>query len=215
MGYPKGNLTIPGPAGPLECLIREEAGRASWAVVSHPHPLHGGTMHNKVVYRTARALEETGFNTLRFNFRGVGGSAGTHDDGRGEADDLRACMAFLERERSVRALLLAGFSFGAMVSARVGCADPRVPAVLAVGLPANRVDLDFLSSCPKPTAVVQGAQDQFGELSRVVAAVGSMPAASLFAVDGADHFFAGKIDELDRALRQAIGHLKGALGIPA
>jgi uncharacterized protein len=215
MGYPKGNLTIPGPAGPLECIIREAPERDSWAVVSHPHPLYGGTMHNKVVYRAARALEETGFNTLRFNFRGVGDSAGTHDDGHGEADDLRACMAYLERERSARGLFLAGFSFGAVVSARVGCGDPRVPAILAIGLPANRVDLGFLSSCPKPTAVVQGAQDQHGELSRVVAAVEAMPAGRLFVVDGADHFFAGKIDELDRALGQAIGHLQGAAGPPA
>jgi alpha/beta superfamily hydrolase len=210
MGYPKGNLIIQGPVGPLECIIREEEGRASWAVVSHPHPLYGGTMHSKVVYRAARALEETGFNTLRFNFRGVGDSAGTHDGGRGEVDDLRACISYLERERSVRSLLLAGFSFGSVVSGRVGCGDPRVPALLLIGLPANNVDLGFLSSCPKPTAVVQGAQDQFGELSRVIKLVESMPSARLFPVEGADHFFAGKIDELDGVIREAIGHLKDA-----
>ncbi len=202
--YPRGNLFIPGPAGRIECIFRPKEGTARWAIVSHPDPKGGGTMHNKVVYRAARALEDAGFGALRFNFRGVGGSEGVHDLGRGEADDLRAAIAHLEAERGAKRVLLAGFSFGSWVNARVGSADPRVPALLHIGLPVSHLDLGFLWSCPKPTAVVQGDRDEFGAWDRLVEVAESMPDARLFRVDGANHFFEGRIAELEGALADAI-----------
>jgi len=164
-------------------------------------------MHNKVVYRTAKALYEASFNVLRYNFRGVGHSQGTYDEGRGEADDLRAVMDYVERERAAPDLLLAGFSFGAWINAGVGCADPRVSRLLHVGLAASFFRLDFLSGCDRPTAVVQGDRDQFGEWSRVVEVVATMPQAKLFRVDEANHFFEGKIAQLESALAEAIEYL--------
>ena len=111
------------------------------AVVCHPHPLYGGTMHNKVVFRVARALHGLGLPVLRFNFRGTGMSAGEHDFGRGEADDVRAALDYLAEQFPGRPLLLAGFSFGAWVGLRVGCGDARVAELVGLGLPANDSDL--------------------------------------------------------------------------
>jgi hypothetical protein len=202
--YPRGNLFIPGPAGRIECILRRKEGVSRWAVVSHPDPKGGGTMHNKVVYRAGRALEEAGLNVLRYNFRGVGSSEGTHDMGRGEAEDLRAAIAHVEEEGGGRDIILAGFSFGSWVNARVGCADPRVAALLHIGLPVSTIDLDFLWSCPKPTAVVQGDLDEYGAWEKVVAVAESMPDSRIFRIEGAGHFFEGRIAELDRALAEAI-----------
>lgn len=165
-------------------------------------------MHNKVVYRIARALQEAGFSTLRFNFRGAGNSEGTHDGGRGEADDLRAVMDHVERESSGKDILLAGFSFGSWINARVGCSDSRVSSLLHVGLAASFLDLDFLWSCTKPTAVIQGDRDQFGEWSRVLDLVASMQNATLYQVKGANHFFEGKMGEFRETLKKAILDLK-------
>jgi uncharacterized protein len=212
LSYPRGNLSIPGPAGAIECIVREAAPGAPWAVVSHPHPRFGGTMHNKIVYRTAKALLAAGFNAIRYNFRGVGNSEGSWDEGRGEADDLRAVLAYLEAEKGRKRFFLAGFSFGSWIGARVGCGDPRVPALLHVGLPVNRLDLDFLWSCPKPTAVVQGDADESGAWDRLVDVVSPMPSARIFRVEGAGHFFEGKLPELERALADAIAWLDPDMG---
>src|ERR1051326_8510985 len=123
--YPKGNLLIPAPHGQLEAIYRPEHAQAERvALVLHPHPQHGGTMHNKVVFRAARALQEAGYATLRFNFRGVGESTGTFDQGRGEADDARVALDYLLAEQpQAREVIVAGFSFGAWIGLRVGCAD--------------------------------------------------------------------------------------------
>jgi alpha/beta superfamily hydrolase len=205
--YPKGNLFIPGPAGTLECIARTAEGASRWAVVSHPHPQHGGTLHNKIVYRTGRALEGFGFNVLRYNYRGVGHSTGEYGGGRGEADDLRAVLDYLERTYSQRSIFLAGFSFGAWMSARVGCLDPRGSHLLLVGLAASLFEIEELSGCRKPCAMVQGDRDQYGEWSKVEAAAASMGRARLFRVEGADHFFEGKIPQLEAALRDATRYL--------
>ena len=141
-----GRTLIPAPHGHIEALYRpadETAARV--ALILHPHPLFGGTMHNKVVFQTAKALEAAGFVTLRINFRGVGGSSGVHDGGRGEVDDARLGLDFLlTRQPAAHEVVVAGFSFGAAVGLRFGCADSRVQRVVAVGTPARWLTAEAL-----------------------------------------------------------------------
>ncbi len=162
------------------------------AVVCHPHPLFGGTMHNKVVFQAAKALHRRGIPVLRFNFRGAGLSEGVHDKGRGEQDDVRAALDYLAREFPGRPILLAGFSFGAWVGLRVGCEDARVTKLIGLGLPVDDSDLRYLRSCAKPKLIIQGGNDQFGSRANVEALFATMPEPKrLVIVEGADHFFAG------------------------
>src|SRR5262250_1944742 len=133
-----GNTFFEGPAGRIEAILKEPATEvARIAIVCHPHPLFGGTMHNKVVYRIARAFQEAGFAVLRFNFRGVRLSEGTHDEGRGEENDLLAAMAFMEQKFPGAKLWLSGFSFGSAVMIRVACRDTRAVGLVAVGFPVS------------------------------------------------------------------------------
>lgn len=161
------NVDLEGPAGLLEAIFEpprlQPAGCS--AVVCHPHPLFGGTMLNKVVYHLARGLSRAGYATLRFNFRGVGRSAGEHDDGRGEADDVRAAMGYLLDRCPGQRLLLAGYSFGAQVASRVLVEDGRAEALLAIG-PAIRVaSFAHLLGCEKPKVFLVAENDEFGELA--------------------------------------------------
>lgn len=199
-------LFLPGPAGRLEALLwtSAETRPPLAALVCHPHPLYGGTMHNKVVFQAARALHELGLPVLRFNFRGAGLSEGVHDKGQGEQDDVRAALSFLEQEFPGVPVVLAGFSFGAWVGLRVGCKDARVSALIGLGLPVNNADFSYLVSpdgCTKPRLFLQGTQDQFGAKERIEALVEGMrgPKQLVF-VGGGDHFFAGKLDEVSRAI---------------
>lgn len=197
---------LPGPAGRLEATLwtqpENERVRLA-AVVCHPHPLFGGTLHNKVVYQVAKTLHRLGLPVLRFNFRGAGMSEGTHDEGRGERDDVRAAIDFLAETFSGAPIVLAGFSFGASVGLRAGCGDARVAELVGLGLPANNSDLSFLKSCDKPKLFVQGGQDQFGSKESVQALLAVMPAPKrLVIVEGADHFFAGKLDKVEGAVRE-------------
>jgi alpha/beta superfamily hydrolase len=172
------------------------------AVVCHPHPLFGGTMHNKVIYRTAKSLDALGLPVLRFNFRGAGMSAGEHDRGRGEQGDVRAALDFLAGEFPGVPLLVAGFSFGCWVGLRVGCQDDRVAELIGLGTPVNNTDFSFLDSCTKPKLFVHGANDEHGDVKKVEALVAGLPGEKRFVVvPEADHFFAGKLDQLDRAIR--------------
>lgn len=198
------SLFLAGPAGRLEALWEEPAGsRADLAgLVCHPHPLYGGTLHNKVVHHTALALQEHGLAVLRFNFRGAGRSAGKHDRGRGEADDVRAALAHVEVKRPGAGILLAGFSFGARVGLRVGCADERVRALVGVGIPADNNDLAYLARCAKPKLFVQGTRDQFGSQAAVEAVVAQAAAPKeLVWIEEADHFFTGHLSHLRQAIR--------------
>src|SRR5690349_15084781 len=138
-----GKTMIPTDHGQLEAIYRPGTARAEHvALVLHPHPLYGGTMHNPVVFHCARALHEAGFQTLRVNFRGVGESSGTHDGGRGETDDARVALDYLlAQEPAARDVLVAGFSFGAAIGLRLGCADPRVQRMIAIAAPAGHYDL--------------------------------------------------------------------------
>lgn len=196
-------LFLAGPAGRLEALLwTSPAARPPLsALVCHPHPLFGGTMHNKVVFQVARALHELRLPVLRFNFRGAGLSGGAHDKGIGEQEDVRAALGFLAEEFPDTPVILAGFSFGAWVGLRVGCEDARVSALIGIGLPVNHVEVEYLRSCAKPKLFLQGADDQFGAKERVAALVESVPAPKqLVFVDGVDHFFSGKLEEVSRTI---------------
>src|SRR5215470_10456925 len=156
-----------GPAGQLEALLNPGLATATHAaLVCHPHPVYGGTLHNKVVFHAMKALNGFGFPVLRFNFRDTGLSEGGHDHGHGEAEDVRAALDWLEHEYQMP-LIFAGFSFGAAVGLRVACPDERVEAVIGLGVPVQpteeRVyDFDFLESCYKPKLFISGSRDQFG-----------------------------------------------------
>ena len=201
------SLFLDGPTGRLEALLNAGADNASHAaVVCHPHPLFGGTLHNKVVFHTMKALNSFGFPVLRFNFRGTGLSQGEHDHGDGEVDDVRAALDWLDTEYHLP-MLFAGFSFGAAVGLRAACADARVRAVIGVGTPVGPVVADsevprtytfeFLQECMKPKLFVSGARDQFGPRAKLEALVASMPEPKkLVMIEGADHFFEGRLREL-------------------
>jgi alpha/beta superfamily hydrolase len=200
------SLFIDGPAGRLEALLNSGAENATHAaLVCHPHPVYGGTMHNKVVFHAMKALNSFGFPVLRFNFRGFGLSDGEHAHGEGEAEDVRAALDWLEREFPLP-LIFAGFSFGAAVGLRVACPDDRVKAVIGLGLPVQPVDdrvynLDFLQSCAKPKLFVSGSRDQYGPRARIEALVRSLPEPKkLVIVDSADHFFEGRLREMRDAV---------------
>ena len=198
------NLFLKGPAGQLEAILWAPSGDARpslAAVVCHPHPLFGGTMHNKVVYQTAKALDALGIPVLRFNFRGAGLSAGVHDRGAGEQGDVRTGLDFLASEFSGVPLLLAGFSFGAWVGLQAGCEDPRVSHLIGLGIPVNNTDFSFLRGCNKPKLFVHGSNDEFGAIEKVKALIPTLPGDNrLVVVEGVDHFFAGRLDQLNRAI---------------
>jgi uncharacterized protein len=198
------NFFLQGPAGGLEAILwRPTSGKKPplAAIVCHPHPLFGGTMHNKVVYQAAKSLDQFGLPVLRFNFRGAGKSEGAHDRGRGEQDDIRAAIDFLAAEFPGLPVLLAGFSFGSWVGLRAGCEDVRVAELIGIGVPVNDSDFSYLSACKKPKLFVQGGKDQFGEPDKVKTLVASLPGENrLITVNDADHFFTGKLDQLGRAI---------------
>jgi len=197
-------LFLKGPAGRLEAMLWSSirAGPALAAVVCHPHPLYGGTMHNKVVFRVAKTLHGLGLPVLRFNFRGAGLSEGTHDEGQGETGDVRAAIEYMSREFHWCQIVLAGFSFGAWVGLRVGCVESRVGELVGVGIPVDNSDLSYLIDCKKPKLFIQGSRDQYGARETVEALVSRLPEPkrAVF-VQGADHFFAGKLDRVEAALR--------------
>jgi uncharacterized protein len=206
---------LAGPAGRLEAMLWTTSGADPdfAAVVCHPHPLFGGTMHNKVVYQSAKTLHERGAPVLRFNFRGAGLSEGAHDKGRGEQDDVRAALDYLAAEFPGKPVLLAGFSFGSWVGLRVGCEDNRVDKLIGLGLPVDGTDMSFLRACAKPKLVIQGGTDQFGSRANVEALFATLPEPKRLAiVDGADHFFAGRLDQIGAAINSWLDETWNARG---
>ncbi len=194
---------LEGPAGRLEAMLWTTASPEPdlVALVCHPHPLFGGTMHNKVVFQAAKVLHRRSIPVLRFNFRGTGLSEGEHDKGRGEQDDVRTALNFLAGEFPDRPILLAGFSFGSWVGLRVGCDDARVSELIGLGIPVNSVDLSYLRDCAKPKLFVQGGNDQFGSREKVEALFAMLPEPKkLVFVENADHFFTGKLDQMTAAI---------------
>jgi hypothetical protein len=206
---------LDGPAGRLEALLNAGIATATHAaLVCHPHPLFGGTLHNKVVFHTMKALNGFGFPVLRFNFRGTGLSQGEHDHGIGEVEDVLAALEWLDAEFHLP-LILAGFSFGAAVGLRAACADRRVRAAIGLGLPVApaadtgddpRVyDFDFLRDCVKPKLLISGARDQFGPRAKLEVLLASLPEPKkLVVIEGANHFFEGRLRELREAIEEWI-----------
>jgi alpha/beta superfamily hydrolase len=196
---------IAGPAGRIEALLEEpEEGEPTEAcLVCHPHPLFGGTMHNKVVYRLARGLRKSGSVVLRFNFRGVNLSEGTHDNGRGEIDDAWAALQFLRARYPDLPYAIAGFSFGSRITLRLGCAAPgtRPTRLIAVGFPTTLGSFEHIADCDLPKYFVNSAIDQFAPRDVLEQAfAGFADPKNLRFIDGEDHFFAGKLDELEAAI---------------
>lgn len=190
---------LQGPAGTLEALLWTVAVDKpdSTALVCHPHPLFGGTMHNKVVYQAAKTLHESGMPVLRFNFRGAGLSQGVHDGGRGELADVRVALDYLAQEFPGVPILLAGFSFGACVGLSVGCQDSRVTRLIGLGIPLVRCDMAYLEQCTKPKLFISGGNDEFGPRKKVEALFATLPDPKrLKIIEGVDHFFAGKLPEV-------------------
>ena len=202
--YPAGNLFIASPHGQLEAILKTPRGPLEGAaLVLHPHPLFGGTMHNKVVFRAAAALNDAGLAALRINFRGVGQSTGEHDEGRGERDDVRAGLDYLVENYPGQEITVCGFSFGARVGLEVGNSDERVSRLISIGTPVDKYDFSFLETCRKPILFVQGDRDEFGGVERLrelVAKIASHSAAELRVIKGAGHFFDDQLDELKAAI---------------
>jgi alpha/beta superfamily hydrolase len=197
---------IEGPAGKLEALLEEpEDGEPREAcLVCHPHPLFGGTMHNKVVYRIARAMRRAGAVVLRFNFRGVGTSEGVHDQGQGEMEDARAALSFLRERYPDLPWSMAGFSFGSRVIMKLGCSMANTPGLLrliAAGFPTHRDRFDYLATCTVPKYFVHSTIDEHGPKEELEAAFEwfAEPKRLEF-IEAGDHFFAGSLDQLEEAI---------------
>lgn len=206
--YPAGNLLIPVAHGQLEAILKEPRVTArGLALVLHPHPLGGGTMHNKVVFRAAAALNDAGLITLRVNFRGVGQSSGSHDEGRGELEDVRAGLSYLETNYPGLPLTVCGFSFGARVGLEIGIADQGVGNLISIGTPLNNYDFSFLKDCRKPILFVHGERDEYGDvtqLKRLVRQLETQTSVELKVIAGSEHFFTNHLDELKQAITEWI-----------
>jgi alpha/beta superfamily hydrolase len=197
------SLFIDGPSGKLEALLEEPEDRdPNHAVlVCHPHPQHGGTMHNKVVYRIARGLRRTGAVVLRFNYRGVNLSQGEYGHGVGEVDDARAALAVLRSRYPELPFSLAGFSFGSRIILRLGCETAGVSRLIAVGFPANLTDSQTLGQCTVPRIFIVSTHDQFCAVPAMEAYFAGLPEPKeLIWVDAADHFFGGALDQFEEAV---------------
>jgi alpha/beta superfamily hydrolase len=205
--YPAGNLFITAPHGRIEAILKEPQVRPARgvALVLHPHPLGGGTMHNKVVFRAAGALNDAGLITLRINFRGVGQSTGEHDQGRGELEDVRVGLDYLEENYRDFDLTLCGFSFGARVGLEVGISDARVVNLISIGTPVDKYDFSFLEACRKSILFVHGDRDEFGQVAKlkeIVAKLEPHTQVQLSVIKDADHFFEGQLDVLKQVITE-------------
>src|SRR5207237_2080615 len=205
--YPAGNLFVAAPHGRLEAILKEPRTGSirGVALVLHPHPLGGGTMHNKVVFRAAAALNDAGLLVLRINFRGVGQSTGTHDEGYGERDDVRAGLDYLTTNYADQAVTVCGFSFGARVGLEAGIEDERVSRLISIGTPVDKYDFGFLKNCRKPILFVHGERDEYGDVQRLrqlVAEISTHAAVELRVIAGAGHFFDDHSAELTAAITE-------------
>ena len=203
--YPKGNLFIPALVGQLEAILKEPNGSPRGvALVCHPHPLGGGTMHNKVVFRAAAGLVEAGLITLRFNFRGVGASGGKHD-GDLEKQDVRDALDYLAENYPNQEITLAGFSFGTLIGSEVALTDERVVRLISIGTPVDKYDdFDYLENLRKPILFIHGDRDEFGALENVrklVEKVARNADTKLISFENCGHFFDAHLNELREAVK--------------
>ncbi|MGH9559461.1 MAG: alpha/beta hydrolase [Bryobacteraceae bacterium] len=198
------SLFVSGPAGRLEAVLEEPEDTAprEAALVCHPHPQHGGTMHNKVVYRIARGLRRAGAVVLRFNYRGVNLSEGKYDRGEGEMEDARTALAYLRDRYPGLPYTLAGFSFGSRMALKLGCGGETQPRrILAVGFPTVYPERSYLNGCTVPRIFVQSTRDQFGPVAEIEPLVALLPEPKrLVLIEAADHFFAGALDKLEEEI---------------
>lgn len=188
-------------AGRLEALYRELQDPAGIAVVCHPLTTGGGTLHNKVVFRAARGLENANVATLRFNFRGAGASGGKFEGGEGEQEDVSAAIDWARKKHPGKKLFVGGFSFGAWVSSRVACEMAEVDALFFIGTPVNKYDFGHLRNCERPMLFIHGTQDEHGDVAKVDKLVQSIRNAESVTITGADHFFTKQLDGVEETIR--------------
>ena len=200
-GKPLRQVDLFSSAGRLEALYRELQDPVAVAVICHPHPLGGGTLHNKVVFRAARGLENANVATLRFNFRGAGTSAGVHDEGEGEQQDVVAAIDWVVKHHPGKKLLVGGFSFGAWVATRVACERTDVDAMFLIGTPINKYDFGYLKHCERPMLFVHGTQDEHGDVAKLEKLVPHVRNAESVLITGADHFFTKQLEGLEETMR--------------
>jgi hypothetical protein len=201
------SLFIPGPAGRLEALLEEPEDQAPHeaVLICHPHPQHGGTMHNKVVYRIARGMRRAGAVALRFNYRGVNMSEGTYDNGIGELEDSRAALEFLQSRYPELPFSLAGFSFGSRIILKLGCEIPDAARLIAAGFPAGDDASRALGACEIPRVFIQSTNDQFGPREAMESYFASLEGPKeLIWVEARDHFFAGALDAFEEAVFKVV-----------
>ncbi len=199
---------IPGAVGPLEVLLDRPAGTPRAAVVfAHPLPIEGGTMHTKVVYQSAKALARTGCAVLRFNFRGVGRSAGAWDEGRGEMDDFRAATDFMAAKYPGIELWAAGFSFGSYIAMTCGANDDRICALVAIAPPVHKYPFgDAITRSTKPKFIVHPQEDELIPLKMVREFYAQLDdPKELVEIDRANHLFEGQATECGDALEELLG----------
>jgi uncharacterized protein len=213
--------TLVGPAGHLEAILNTGSPDALYsAVVAHPHPPSGGTMHTKAVYHAAKAFSHFGLPVLRFNFRSAGLSEGTHDEGRGEVEDVRAALDWLDRTYALP-ILFAGFSFGSNVGLRACCGDARVQGLVGLGLPVHAHNRDynynFLPNCRAPKLFISGDHDNFSPRGILESVLESAPEPKRIVwIEGANHFFEGipqspasKLGDMNAAMRSWLAETFG------
>jgi len=202
-----------GPEGRIEGLWDDPGRGLAPAVICHPHPAHGGSMHSKVVHTVYRVLRDAGHATIRFNFRGVGASQGSYSGWDGEIGDVGAAAAFAREQTGIRPLWLAGFSFGSWVGSKWALTDPDVERMILLGLPVtrnidNRTFDHLMGRLPGPLLIIQGERDQYGSPEGIAGLVERLrPLGEVEAriIPGADHFFTGHLKPLEAALREGIG----------
>jgi uncharacterized protein len=209
---PLRHVDLYGPAGRLEALYRDLQDPAAAAVICHPLPTGGGTLHNKVVFRAARGLENANVATLRFNFRGVGASTGQFTGGEGEHDDFLAALAWLMKKHPGKRIFAGGFSFGSWVASRAACEIPEVDAVFLIGAPVDKYDFSYLRHCEKPMLFLHGTQDEHGDVNKLEQIVPLVRNAESVIVTGADHFFTKQIEAVEETMRTWAEEVLESLG---
>ncbi len=202
--YPKGNLFIPASHGQLEAILKEPAdARRGVGLVCHPHPLGGGTMHNKVVFRVAAGLIDAGLTTLRFNFRGVGASTGEHNEIEGGKEDVRDVLDYIAANYASEDVTLAGFSFGSRSGMEIGMNDERVNRLISIGTPVEKYhDYDFLVKVVKPILFIHGDKDEFCSVESLWSLTDRIPHAEVVIFENCGHFFDDHLSELREAVRE-------------
>jgi uncharacterized protein len=198
---PLRHVDLYGKAGRLEALYRQLQDPKGVAVICHPLPTGGGTLHNKVVFRAARGLENANVATLRFNFRGVGASAGTFDAGEGEQEDFLTALNWAQKKHPGVKVFAGGFSFGAWVASRAGCEVESVNALFLIGTPVNKYDFGYLRNCEKPILFLHGTQDEHGDVAKLEKLAQQVRNAESVIVTGADHFFSKQLEAVEETLR--------------